>query len=63
VEEDYFEHHRELRLSGGGKVTIQGTFNALDLCGLDRFTIRLLLAVIDDHEERMAAKDGNQLLA
>lgn len=52
--EEYYEHHRELTLSGGGKITIQGTFNALDLCGLDLHTVKLLLAVFDDHERRMA---------
>ena len=61
--EDNFEHYRELCLSGGGKIEIRGTFNALDLCGLDSFTVRLLLAVLDDHEERIAGNDGNSLFA
>jgi hypothetical protein len=61
--EDYFEHHKEMVLSGGGKIIIQGNFNALDLCGLDLHTVKLLLAVIDDHCLRASGQGRNLELA
>lgn len=56
--EDFYEHRKEIALSSGGKIILQGTFNSLDLCGLDRHTIDLLLAVLEDHEMRLA--DGSR---
>lgn len=52
--EDHYEHFKELRLSDGGIIIIQGTFNILDLCGIDMHTVKLLLAVFEDHEQRVA---------